>query len=53
MMRKNIAMAFLSLFMLSSAAVVLSACNTTEGAGQDMSAAGRALSNSADKNKGY
>jgi entericidin B len=53
MMRKNIAMAFLTLFVLAGAAATLSACNTTEGAGQDMSAAGRALSNSAEKNKGY
>jgi predicted small secreted protein len=46
-MRRNIAMAFLTLFMLSGAAALLSACNTTEGMGRDMSAAGRAVTNSA------
>jgi predicted small secreted protein len=30
---------------------MLSACNTTAGFGQDMSAAGQALSNSANKTK--
>ena len=31
----------------------LSACNTMSGAGEDMSAAGRAVENSAEQNKGY
>ena len=31
------------------AAPLLAACNTTEGAGRDMSAAGRAVTNSAEK----
>lgn len=30
---------------------VLSACNTTEGAGEDISAAGKAMSNTAEKTK--
>ena len=40
-------MAFLTVFMLSGAAALLSACNTTEGMGRDVSAAGRAVTNSA------
>jgi predicted small secreted protein len=52
-MRKTLASALLSLFVLSGAAAILSACNTTEGAGKDMSAAGNALSNSAERNKPY
>lgn len=31
----------------------LSACNTIRGAGQDTSAAGQAVENSAEKNKSY
>ena len=50
-MRKNIAMAFLSLFVLSGAAALLSACNTTEGIGRDMSAAGRAVTGTAQETK--
>jgi predicted small secreted protein len=50
-MRKSIAMAFLTAFMLSGAAALLSACNTTEGMGRDMSAAGRAVSNTATETK--
>jgi predicted small secreted protein len=50
-MRRNIAMAFLTMFMLSGAAVLLSACNTTEGVGRDVSAAGRAVSNTASETK--
>ena len=52
-MRKNVAMFFLSLFVLSGAATVLSACNTTEGAGRDVSAAGRAVSNTSERLKPY
>jgi predicted small secreted protein len=36
---------------LATLAPVLAACNTTAGAGQDVSAAGRAVTNSADKVK--
>ena len=50
-MRRAFAKVFLTVFLLSSAGVVLSACNTMEGAGKDMSAGGQALSNSAEKNK--
>ncbi|MBX6367450.1 MAG: entericidin A/B family lipoprotein [Rhodospirillales bacterium] len=50
-MRKSFATAFLSLFVLSSAAALLSACNTMEGLGRDTSAAGRAVTNSASDTK--
>ncbi len=50
-MRRAFAKVFLTIFLLSSAGAVLTACNTMEGAGQDMSAGGRALSNSAERNK--
>ena len=33
--------------------VSLSACNTMEGVGEDVSAAGRGIDKSAEKNKGY
>ena len=36
---------------LATLAPVLSACNTTAGAGQDVSAAGRAVTNSANQVK--
>jgi predicted small secreted protein len=32
---------------------MLAACNTTPGAGEDLTAAGKAISKSADQNKGY
>jgi predicted small secreted protein len=50
-MRKSIAIVLLNLILLSGAAALLSACNTTAGAGEDVSAAGRAVTNSADKVK--
>nr|WP_294530799.1 entericidin A/B family lipoprotein [uncultured Rhodopila sp.] len=37
--------------LLSGATALLSACNTTAGAGQDVSAAGHAVTNSAEKVK--
>jgi predicted small secreted protein len=49
-MRKNLAMALISLFMLAGAAPLLSACNTTSGAGKDISATGHAITRSADEN---
>jgi predicted small secreted protein len=48
---RKVAMAFLTLFLLSGGAAVLSACNTMEGLGRDTSAAGRAVSNSAENVK--
>jgi predicted small secreted protein len=41
----------LTLAALAAAAPVLAACNTTAGAGRDISAAGHDLTNSADHNK--
>lgn len=35
------------------ASSTLTACNTVEGAGEDMSAAGRAIEKSANQNKAY
>ena len=52
-MRKNVAMAILSLFVLAGAASLLSACHTTEGVGRDVSAAGSAISDSAERNRPY
>ncbi|HVY13859.1 MAG TPA: entericidin A/B family lipoprotein [Rhodopila sp.] len=42
---------FLLIAVLLTAASTLTACNTTEGAGKDLSAAGQGLSNAAEKNK--
>jgi predicted small secreted protein len=39
----------LAALMLLAAVPLLSACNTTAGAGQDISATGHAITNSADK----
>jgi predicted small secreted protein len=50
-MRKGFASAFLAIFLLAGAAMALSACNTAAGFGEDMSAAGHAVTNSADKTK--
>jgi len=52
-MRKSLATAFLSLLLLTGAAAILSACNTTAGVGRDLGAAGHAISNSAEENKPY
>jgi entericidin B len=50
-MRKGFASAMLALVLLAGAAAVLAAFNTTRGFGEDMSAAGQALSNSAEQTK--
>jgi predicted small secreted protein len=50
-MRPNLVIIFLNLMLLSGATALLSACNTTAGAGQDVSAAGHAVTNSAEKVK--
>jgi entericidin B len=50
-LRANLASAALGLFVLASMAMTLSGCNTTAGVGQDVSAAGRAVSNGAEKVK--
>lgn len=41
----------LVLIMLLAGASILSACGTTAGVGQDLSAAGQALKDSAEKHK--
>jgi predicted small secreted protein len=48
---RKIAMTFLTLFILSGAASILSACNTMEGLGRDTSAAGRAVTGTASDTK--
>ena len=50
-LRANVAGTILSVLVLVGAAVALSACNTTAGVGQDVSAAGHAVTNSAEKVK--
>lgn len=44
-------LATLGLLTVLAAGLALSACNTVAGAGEDLNAAGRAVSNSADKVK--
>ncbi len=44
---------WLALAFLVTAAPVLSACYTTRGAGEDLSAAGHGIEHSADKNTHY
>jgi predicted small secreted protein len=50
-MRRSIAIVSLNVVLLSGATLLLSACNTTAGVGQDVSAAGHAVTNSAEKVK--
>jgi predicted small secreted protein len=52
-MYKRLVIASLTLLVLVGSVGLLGACNTTAGAGKDMSAAGTAIEKSADKNKGY
>lgn len=47
-MRANLTLA-LTLLALLGAAPLLAACHTTAGAGEDLSAAGHAVTHSADK----
>ncbi|HEY7577014.1 MAG TPA: entericidin A/B family lipoprotein [Acetobacteraceae bacterium] len=49
--REHMARLALAAFLLAGALTMLVACNTTAGVGQDLSAGGRAISNSADKVK--
>jgi entericidin B len=49
-MRKNASIT-LALLLLIVALPLLGACNTTAGAGQDLSATGHAVTNSAEKLK--
>jgi entericidin B len=50
-MAKRMATTILSLLILLGAVSALSACNTIEGAGKDVQHGGRALEDSADRNK--
>ena len=50
-MRKNTVTILLTILVLSGAASLLGACNTTAGAGEDISATGHAITNSAERNK--
>jgi entericidin B len=50
-MTKRIATIVLLVLTLAGAASVLSACNTMEGAGQDIQHGGKALEDSAERNK--
>jgi len=50
-MGQNLVIVFLNVMLLSGATALLSVCNTTAGAGQDVSAAGHAVTNSAEKVK--
>ena len=49
--RQSLLGALLSTFVLASMATMLGGCNTTAGLGQDVSATGKAVTNSADKVK--
>ena len=50
-MRKHLAIAFMSLVVLTGASTFLSACNTVQGAGQDVSKAGSKISEEAKEHK--
>jgi entericidin B len=50
-MGKTVATVLLTLFLLAGVASVLSACNTVAGFGEDMSAAGHALTGAAGTTK--
>jgi entericidin B len=50
-MRKHMVAILLSILVVSGAASLLSACNTTAGAGEDLSATGHAITNSAEEHK--
>ena len=43
----------LALLIVAGTSSLVAACNTTAGAGKDMSAAGKAIEKSAEENKGY
>jgi entericidin B len=49
--KRTIASTLLTLVVLAGTAAALSACNTAAGFGQDMSAAGQAVANSAERIK--
>ena len=49
MRRSSMIRALIPMLVLLAAAPLLAACNTTAGAGQDVSAAGRAVTRSANE----
>jgi predicted small secreted protein len=49
--RMRIANSLLAAFLLAGAAITVGGCNTTAGVGQDVSATGHAVTNSAEKVK--
>jgi predicted small secreted protein len=50
-LRRGAARAILAAALLIGASALLSACNTTAGVGEDVSATGHAVTNTADKAK--
>ena len=50
-MRRKLSMAFIALVILGGATPVLTACNTVEGAGKDVSKAGHEVSEEAKEHK--
>jgi entericidin B len=48
---RSLGTALLALVLLAGASALLGACNTTAGIGQDVSATGKAVTNSAEKVK--
>ena len=50
-MRKSLIMVLLSFLVLSGATALLSACNTTAGVGEDISATGHAITSGAEQSK--
>jgi predicted small secreted protein len=50
-MRRNLATIFISLLVLSGGSALLSGCNTTSGAGKDVSSVGRVITESAEDAK--
>lgn len=50
-MRKRLVVVLLSLLVTSGATALLSACNTTAGVGQDISASGNAITSGAEQSK--
>ncbi len=49
--RRSIAKMLLASLLLAGATITLSACNTTAGAGEDLSATGHAVTHGAEKVK--
>ncbi|GEM_PF-2484077 len=47
-LKRSVAATLATMMLLAGAAIALSACNTTAGAGKDVSATGHAVTNTAD-----